>query len=223
VRGDNPVVAAAPWAFVRDEVTQDEEPSLFAALPEEPRPMFDGPTRIRFIPGYTRNSTVHVNARIYGVDEEAVVPGRTAETLIREGYAVPARASVPLVGPRLRKCGGGRTIGAVSLSGYRTALAAKKLSLGLMTVLIVGTGAFVIYGMVDGASPNFSRGRSPISTVVAQEVLGLLTLATLTWTAREVVAVARGKGAANRSVLLLLASLALVLVWRLAFAVQRAS
>jgi hypothetical protein len=43
-------------------------------------------------------------------------------------------------------------------------------------VFLVALGALVIYGMVLGADPNFDRGRSPMSSVVAQETIGLLTL-----------------------------------------------
>jgi hypothetical protein len=45
------------------------------------------PVRIRFVPRYTANSVVVVNARSYRVGEETTVPAATAERLITDGYA----------------------------------------------------------------------------------------------------------------------------------------
>jgi hypothetical protein len=91
LRGDHPAVTAAPWNFVEAEVSDDEMPSELGArpLPEEPK-MFEGPTRIRFVPCHTASSLVLIGARQYGVGEEVVVPAGTAQYLVEEGYAEEA-------------------------------------------------------------------------------------------------------------------------------------
>ena len=61
-------------------------------------------------------------------------------------------------------------------SSAQTAPLARKLLIALSALLLVAVSVLVIYGMAAGANPEFSRGRSPTSSVVAQEVIGLLTL-----------------------------------------------
>jgi phage terminase large subunit-like protein len=48
---------------------------------------------------------------------------------------------------------------------------------GLMASLFLA--AFVVYGMVAGANPNFDKGTSPASSVALQEAGGVLALAAL--------------------------------------------
>jgi hypothetical protein len=92
----------------------------------------------------------------------------------------------------------------------------------LSAVFLVALGALVIYGMVLGADPNFDRGRSPMSSVVAQETIGLLTLIAVGATGLELAAVAGGK-TASRLPPLLIATVLLAIVWWVAFAFERAS
>ena len=97
-----------------------------------------------------------------------------------------------------------------------------KLWIALSAVLLAALGVLVIYGMAIGASPGFERGRSSTSSVVAQEVIGLLTLLTVGVSAVELVHVVRGK-AASRLPRLLLAAVLLAVVWWIAYAFERAS
>ena len=97
-----------------------------------------------------------------------------------------------------------------------------KLWIVLSAVLLAALGVLVIYGMVIGATPDFERGRSSTSSVVAQEVIGLLTLLTVGASAVELVQVVRGK-AATRLLLLLLVVILLAAVWWIAYAFERAS
>ena len=104
----------------------------------------------------------------------------------------------------------------------RIAFSFRKLWVALTAAFLAVLGALVIYGMVVGAAPNFDRGRSPTSSVVTQEIVGLLTLIALGTSVFELIAVARGKGASHL-LRLLLATVVLAVVWLLAYAFERAS
>lgn len=88
--------------------------------------------------------------------------------------------------------------------------------------LTAAVAAYVAAGMIGGANPDFSRGRSPTGSIVVQEIVGALTLATLGLAIRELVLVAKGKHA-SRFVTLLPAGLVLALGWWFALLVERAS
>jgi hypothetical protein len=91
LRGDHVVVRHAPWAFVADTATSDEEPSIYARYAEEPKPpLFSEPTKIKFVPHFTASSLVLIGARSYAVGETATVDPVTAQRLIEDGYAVVA-------------------------------------------------------------------------------------------------------------------------------------
>ena len=104
----------------------------------------------------------------------------------------------------------------------RSASRPGKLWVAVSAVLLVAVGLLVIYGMAIGANPDFDRGRSPTSSVVAQEVIGLLTLIAVGATAVELVRAIRGK-AFSRLPRLLLAVVLLAVVWWIAYAFERAS
>ena len=90
LRGDHVAVRTCSWNFVADAEVDDAEPPAYPSLPEEPKAMFSGPTRIRFVPHWTPNSVVQVGSQQYSVGQEVVVPAATAEHLVSEGYAVRA-------------------------------------------------------------------------------------------------------------------------------------
>lgn len=89
LRGNHPAVVAAPFNFIEADVGDEDMPSELAArpLPVVPEPMFDGPTRIRFLPFHTVNSIVQIGSEQFSVGQEVVVPAKTAQHLIEEGYA----------------------------------------------------------------------------------------------------------------------------------------
>ena len=99
---------------------------------------------------------------------------------------------------------------------------ARKLLIALSALLLVAAAVLVIHGMATGANPEFDRGRSPTSSVVAQEVIGLLTLFAVGAGAVELVRVVRGKAVSHLPRLLLIVTL-LALVWWIAYAFERAS
>jgi hypothetical protein len=74
--------------------------------------------------------------------------------------------------------------------------------------------------MAIGANPEFDRGRSPTSSVVAQELIGLLFAAGAS--AVELARVLRGK-AGTRLPRLLISVVLLAVVWWIAYAFERAS
>jgi hypothetical protein len=97
----------------------------------------------------------------------------------------------------------------------RTAPLARRLWIGLSAALLVVVAALVIYGMAIGANPEFDRGRSPTSSVVAQELIGLLTLFAAGASAVELARVLRGK-AGTRLPRLLISVVLLAVVWWIA-------
>ena len=92
-------------------------------------------------------------------------------------------------------------------------------AIGLVTVAVA---TYVVIGMVDGVNPQFSRGRSSTFSVVVQESIGVLAVATLGAAASRLIAVARGKYP-GRLFILLPVGLVLAVVWWFALAVERAS
>jgi hypothetical protein len=88
--------------------------------------------------------------------------------------------------------------------------------------LVSAVGVFVGLGMVGGADPTFSRGRSSTQSIVVQEVFGGIALLALVVTLREIVLFAQGKYP-SRFAISLAASMLLALGWWYALAVERAS
>ena len=82
--------------------------------------------------------------------------------------------------------------------------------------------ALVLVGMIHGADPNFSKGRSPTESVVTQEVVGALALVALASTIVGCIGVARGKHV--RPLLIALpVSLVLTAAWLFAYTGERSS
>lgn len=76
--------------------------------------------------------------------------------------------------------------------------------------------------MIEGADPNFSKGRSSTESVITQEVVGGFALIALGVAIIGCIAVARGKRAGLPLIALVIAPV-LVVVWLLAYAGERAS
>ncbi|MBA3733707.1 MAG: hypothetical protein H0W90_00690 [Actinobacteria bacterium] len=98
----------------------------------------------------------------------------------------------------------------------------RRVGLGATGLLIAVVTVIVAVGMIDGANPQFSRGRSPTWSVVVQETLGIVTLAALGSTAVALVALARRRRA-RRFFIFLPLSLALAFGWWVALFVERVS
>jgi integral membrane sensor domain MASE1 len=98
----------------------------------------------------------------------------------------------------------------------------RTVAAGVIGSVVTAVAVFVAVGMLGGADPEFSKGRSPAGSVIVQEIIGALALATLGLTIRQLVLVARGKHA-GRLVILLPLGFVLALVWWFALLVERAS
>lgn len=98
----------------------------------------------------------------------------------------------------------------------------RTVTAGVIGSVVTAVAAYVAVGMIGGANPNFSKGRSPTGSVVVQEIIGALALVTLGLAIRELVLVARGKHA-RRLVILLPLGLVLASAWLFALLVERAS
>ena len=98
----------------------------------------------------------------------------------------------------------------------------RKVAAGGVGLVCVVLAVYVAVGMIGGANPDFSRGDSPLGSVVLQELAGTVTLPALSLTLVEAVRVWRGKRA---SALLILFPIGLLLavVWAFALIVERAS
>jgi hypothetical protein len=97
-----------------------------------------------------------------------------------------------------------------------------RLIATVIGILAAAVAAVVLVGMIDGADPNFSKGRSSTESVIAQEVAGGFALLALGWSIIGCIAVARGKRVGLPLITLVIA-LVLVVVWLFAYAVERAS
>lgn len=99
---------------------------------------------------------------------------------------------------------------------------ARRLSVGVIAVLLAAATAAVVLGMIAGADPEFDRGRSPTWTVIGQEAVGALTLLVLGTTALELTSVARGKGWRQLALFMFL-SAASLFAWWVFLLLERAS
>ncbi len=92
----------------------------------------------------------------------------------------------------------------------------------MIGILAAAAGGFVLVGMIAGADPNFSKGRSPTDSVITQEVVGGFVLLALGVAIIGCIAVARGKRQGLPRIALLIAPV-LFVMWWLAYAGERAS
>ncbi len=98
----------------------------------------------------------------------------------------------------------------------------RKLIAAAIGIFVTAVAALVLVGMIHGADPNFSKGRSSTESVVTQEVVGGFALAALGAAIVGCIAVAHGKDA-GLMLIPLVVGLVLVVGWWLAYAVERAS
>jgi hypothetical protein len=92
----------------------------------------------------------------------------------------------------------------------------------ILGVFLAAVVVLVLVGMVQGADPNFSKGRSPTASVVAQEVVGALAVVALAGVIFGYLRTGRGKRI--RPLLIVLpVGLVLLAGWLFAYAVERAS
>ena len=98
----------------------------------------------------------------------------------------------------------------------------RKSVAAVIGIVVVAIAVFVVVWMVRGADPNFSKGRSPTSSVIIQEVVGAMTLVALFGVVVGCVSVARGNHLRR---LLIPLSIALVLFvgWWFSYLAERAS
>ena len=107
-------------------------------------------------------------------------------------------------------------IGARMLGGVQRLVAAG------IGILVAAVAALVLVGMIDGADPTFSKGRSSTESVITQEVAGGFAVLALGWSIIGCFAVARGKRVGLPLIAVVIA-LVLVVVWLFAYANERAS
>jgi hypothetical protein len=98
----------------------------------------------------------------------------------------------------------------------------RKLVAVVVGVFVAAVAVVVVVGMIQGADPNFSKGRSSTESVVTQEVVGALALVALASAIVGCISVARGKRV-GRLLIPLLTGVVLVAGWWFAYAVERAS
>lgn len=98
----------------------------------------------------------------------------------------------------------------------------QRFIAAVIGIVAAAVAALVLSGMIDGADPNFSKGRSPTESVIVQEVVGGFALLALGAAMIGCIAVARGKRVGLPLITLVIA-LGSVMVWLLAYAGERAS
>ncbi len=102
---------------------------------------------------------------------------------------------------------------------HPTASRIGVMAVGLVVALMV---AFVVVGMITGLDRTFDRGTAPLSAMVIQEALGVLSLAALAAVALRLPQFARGQGRGRTALLFVLACGACG-VWALSRIVEYAS
>lgn len=98
----------------------------------------------------------------------------------------------------------------------------QRLIATVIDILGAAVAALVLVGMIDGADPNFSKGRSSTESVITQEVVGTFALLALGVAIIGCIAVGRGRRVGLPLITLVIA-LVLVVVWLFAYAGERAS
>jgi uncharacterized membrane protein len=100
--------------------------------------------------------------------------------------------------------------------------AMRKPVAAVIGVVLAASAAVVVIGMVEGADPQFSKGRSTTASVVTQEVLGAVTLVALFGAVIGCVRLARD-GDVRRSLIPLSIGLLLAFFWVVSYLAERAS
>lgn len=98
----------------------------------------------------------------------------------------------------------------------------QRLIATVISILVAAVAALVLVGMIDGADPNFSKGRSSTWSVIIQEVVGGFALLALGVAIIGCIAVARGKRVGLPLITLVIAFV-LVVVWLFTYAGERTS
>jgi hypothetical protein len=98
----------------------------------------------------------------------------------------------------------------------------RKLVAAMIGIVVVAITVGVVVGMIRGADPNFSKGRSTTASVITQEVVGAMTSVALFGAVIGCVSVARGNHV-RRSLIPLSIALVLAAGWLLMYAAERAS
>jgi len=98
----------------------------------------------------------------------------------------------------------------------------RKQVAAVISVVLAAIAAVVVIGMVEGADPQFSRGRSTTASVLTQEVLGALALVALLGAVIGCVRLARG-GHVGRSLIPVSIGLLLAFFWWVSYIAERAS
>jgi hypothetical protein len=98
----------------------------------------------------------------------------------------------------------------------------RKLVAAMIGIVVAAIAFAVVVGMVRGADPNFSKGRSTTASVISQEVLGAMALVALFGAVIGCVRLARG-GHVGRSLIPLSIGLLLALFWWVSAIAERAS
>lgn len=98
----------------------------------------------------------------------------------------------------------------------------QRLCATVMGILVAALAVLVLVGMIDGADPNFSNGRSSTESVITQELAGGFAVLALGWSIIGCIAVARGKRVGLPLIAVVIA-LVLVVAWWFAYANERAS
>jgi uncharacterized membrane protein len=98
----------------------------------------------------------------------------------------------------------------------------RKAVAAIIGIVIAATAAVVVAGMVSGADPSFSKGRSTTASVVTQEVLGAVTLVALFGAVIGCIRLARG-GDVRRSLIPSSIGLLLAFFWVVSYSAERAS
>jgi len=98
----------------------------------------------------------------------------------------------------------------------------RKPVAAVIGVVVAAIAFGVVVGMVRGADPTFSKGRSTTASVLTQEVLGALALVALLGAVIGCVRLARG-GHVGRSLIPLSIGLLLALFWWVSYIAERAS
>ena len=85
---------------------------------------------------------------------------------------------------------------------HPTASRIGVMAVGLLVALMV---AFVVVGMITGLDRTFDRGTAPLSAMLIQEALGVVSLAALAAVALRLPQFARGRGRGRTALLFVLA------------------
>ena len=81
LKASHPAVKAAPWNWIEDVASDDEEPSPYSFATPEPPLKFDGPQKVRL------RWTTQINARLFEAGQVVELPAATAAELIEQGNA----------------------------------------------------------------------------------------------------------------------------------------